>query len=217
MGQQARQNMVGQLRSWSGAPRLEANNTRPQSVRLLCAAFRYPFSCGKIPSETFLCAVQAEVLEASKIVSVCSWRVTRGYLGSMLWFSPSWIDQILNLLTALPLVAQIRSSHLNYRRRSDSARGVQNDRTEQARSGYKPAAVSISAKQFLPQIASACGAAHSQRSEAIHPPRLQSARLPLSTSAPCNLDPISQNSSTPEPAVAPGDRSGEFCVSLRAV
>lgn len=101
------------------------------------------------------------------MVSVCGWRVTGEHLGSMLWFSPSWIDQILNLPTALPLVAQIRSSHLNYRRRSDSARGVQNDRTEQTRSGYKPAAVSISAKQVLPQIASACGAAQRQRNEAI--------------------------------------------------
>lgn len=43
-------------------------------------------------------------------MSVCSWRVTREHLGSMLWFSPSWIDQILNLpTTALPL--QHRSDH----------------------------------------------------------------------------------------------------------
>lgn len=69
-------------------------------MRLLCAAFRYPFSCSIDPVRDILvCAVQAELSEASQIDG----GLQEKYLGSMLWFSPSWIDQILNLPTALPL------------------------------------------------------------------------------------------------------------------
>jgi hypothetical protein len=40
-------------------------------------------------------------------------------------------------------------------------------------------------------------------------------QVSLYPSAPCNLDPISQNLSIPEPAVAP-DGGGEICACLRA-
>lgn len=64
----------------------------------------------------------------------------------------------------------------------------------------------------LPQTAIA-SAFPNQRSEAV----LQDYNLQVSLfpSAPCNLDPISQNSSIPEPAVAP-DGGGEICACLRA-
>lgn len=116
----------------------------------------------------------------------------------MLRFSPSWIDEILNL----PLCrrSKIGSSHLNYRCRSDSACGVQNDRTEQ-NIGLHTRCGSYIRKQARPQRASTCAAQH-QKSQAVLPGG--NLQVCLCPSAPCNLDPISQNSSIPEPAVAPG-------------